>query len=516
MDLPDEVAEGLPAPRRDEPATLRQDIIDELTDHLRCAVERELAKEVTPTEAAENVRRRFGDPRAIARKLWLDAMREKIMSQRLTIVLMVTLVCLSTAATVFAWVALRESRAVNTALLDKMATLTAARPETPREPAVAEANAKVLDQLAAQWCPVKFHCVLGHKGGPPALGVQIELDAAQRGRPHGEVDVEKTSGANGDADCGFVHTGNYRLYVRSPFGGSCSKQPVFRGPNRDEGFAIRPGGKFEMEIVCPPGPLKNADVRFHADWPADLREKKLWLALGVRAAGRIYEGTNWTYYNNGNDDRLVIVDGDGRVVSLGQFWASPSSPLTYASAQSGWEGPQKVYLPVSAPALAKGTDLSAYGDEIAKWWTPTSPGGAADYRQWPDQRFVLDEIAVISASFDGIEQERRFSQASTSTAKLVEARWETHRVLAYHRLPGAPAHQIARSVISLSSAEGHSIKSELVPIKPQFAQFSRELSPKLEAFQEFEPVVGKDNVWNVPLADSLLARLREALKPTRS
>ena len=40
--IPDDLAAELPPPRDDEPESLRQDIIDELTDHLHCAMQREL------------------------------------------------------------------------------------------------------------------------------------------------------------------------------------------------------------------------------------------------------------------------------------------------------------------------------------------------------------------------------------------------------------------------------------------------------------------------------------------
>ena len=38
----DVISAELPGPRDDEPASLRQDIVDELRDHLQCAFHREL------------------------------------------------------------------------------------------------------------------------------------------------------------------------------------------------------------------------------------------------------------------------------------------------------------------------------------------------------------------------------------------------------------------------------------------------------------------------------------------
>jgi len=79
MAWPDDPAAELPAPRDDEPERLRQDIADELADHLSCALNRELHFTEDETTARQNVLDRFGSPRKIARKLWFDWMREEFM-----------------------------------------------------------------------------------------------------------------------------------------------------------------------------------------------------------------------------------------------------------------------------------------------------------------------------------------------------------------------------------------------------------------------------------------------------
>ncbi len=78
---------------------MRQDILDELADHLGCAYNRELLRGANPVEARRRVMERFGNPAAVARRLWFDAMKGKIMAQRVMIVtcLVVTLASLSLA-----------------------------------------------------------------------------------------------------------------------------------------------------------------------------------------------------------------------------------------------------------------------------------------------------------------------------------------------------------------------------------------------------------------------------------
>ena len=78
---------------------LRQDILDELADHLACSYNRELLRGAKPVEARRRVIERFGDPAAVACRLWLDAMKGKIMARRMMIAtcLVVTMASLSVA-----------------------------------------------------------------------------------------------------------------------------------------------------------------------------------------------------------------------------------------------------------------------------------------------------------------------------------------------------------------------------------------------------------------------------------
>jgi hypothetical protein len=99
MELRDTLFAELPPPRDDEPTGLRQDILDELADHLACAYNREVLRGERADEARRRVLDRFGDPAAVARRLWLDAMKGKIMARRILIAtcLVVTLASLSLA-----------------------------------------------------------------------------------------------------------------------------------------------------------------------------------------------------------------------------------------------------------------------------------------------------------------------------------------------------------------------------------------------------------------------------------
>ena len=95
MEFGESLTSRLPAPRDEEPAGLRKDIADELADHLACSLQRELLRGADPAAARSGVLVRFGDPAAVARRLWLDAMRGKIVAQRVLVgsSVLATVVC---------------------------------------------------------------------------------------------------------------------------------------------------------------------------------------------------------------------------------------------------------------------------------------------------------------------------------------------------------------------------------------------------------------------------------------
>jgi hypothetical protein len=134
MTWPPDIADELPARRDDEPSSLRQDIADELADHLQCSFSREL--HFTPEEASarRNVFDRFGDPRRVARDLWFDAMKEKLMSQRLNLVFSSLMAVACLGALGLMTLMLRDSREVNAAILEKLAALTAPHPAARSAP----------------------------------------------------------------------------------------------------------------------------------------------------------------------------------------------------------------------------------------------------------------------------------------------------------------------------------------------------------------------------------------------
>ena len=65
MEFGEVLSAVLPPRRSDEPAGLRQDIVDELADHLTCSYHREVLRGSNSKVAQARTLERFGDPAAV-------------------------------------------------------------------------------------------------------------------------------------------------------------------------------------------------------------------------------------------------------------------------------------------------------------------------------------------------------------------------------------------------------------------------------------------------------------------
>ena len=232
----------LPPPHDEEPAQLRSDILDELRDHLDCAVDRERRRlEVSgqPADAKtvwQLVIERFGDPASVARRLWFDAMKGRIMTQRV----MLGAVAVAVIALV-GWMTVL-SRSL-TAVIDENQKATAAVLERlGMEPA--ERPAEVSQEMSA----VKFTLV---RAGVPVVGTVVHFDQHPGEEPLRLGTLTETTNAKGVADFGVLPYGIYDLTIDSDAG------------TLTEQVTLRPGRPIEMRIVVPePQPLGQVKFEF--------------------------------------------------------------------------------------------------------------------------------------------------------------------------------------------------------------------------------------------------------------
>lgn len=248
MSTPD-LSAKLPPPHDDEPAQLRSDILDELQDHLNCAAERERRRLQLSDQPADQasvwtaVIERFGDPSALARRLWLDAMKGRIMTQRVLIGMVGLLTVL---VGVLVW---RSFFYVPQPLIDERAMaamIERVRKEVATTPAV----------TSQEWVPVKYRLVLGAEAGPAVVGQAVNLrQNAQAQNSVGRLgDMKEVTNSEGVVDFGLLPYGSYSFWIDTQFG------RLF------EVMSVRPGRPIDSLIVIPDA-QKTQRVQFEYSEP---------------------------------------------------------------------------------------------------------------------------------------------------------------------------------------------------------------------------------------------------------
>jgi hypothetical protein len=284
MDLRETLSALLPPRRDDEPPTLRQDILDELGDHLACAYNRELLRGADSQRARQRVLERFGDPAAVARRLWFDAMKGKIMAQRVVIVtcLLVTMASLSLVGLV--WI--QSSRAdaqrneANRRLSEALAHSEIANKDMLRT--LSDMSDAIRNPRSPDWNPVKIKLTEDTTDGPPALGWSISLQRTEA--PNSTID--RTTDNSGIADFGLLHPGTYTFGL--------SKNQDFRFPNGSGQFNVEPGSSVKKPIVFPKKALEHVPVRVRCTWPADLEKEGLVVDASFTFVPLEIDGTSWS------------------------------------------------------------------------------------------------------------------------------------------------------------------------------------------------------------------------------
>jgi hypothetical protein len=286
MDFGEPMPLELPAARDDEPDCLRQDIADELADHLACGARREMLRGTDPTKVWRAVTERFGDPGAVARRLWQDAMKERIMAQRVLIATCLFVTAASLALVGIFW--MQSTRAAN-----ELAETNRRMVETLTENQAT--NREVLKQLqglaksvkapqASEWIPVSFKLTQERFDGPPAVGCRVNLE--------GKTSMTRISDANGIVDFGVVRPGDFSFRIFE----TCDEAGDFW--QTDGTVNAVPGSKVSKSVICPKTPSDGIPVRMAFDWPSDLADKDLHVKAYFEHRGVIFEGTlTWLYHS---------------------------------------------------------------------------------------------------------------------------------------------------------------------------------------------------------------------------
>ncbi len=322
----------LPPPHDEEPAQLRSDILDELRDHLDCAVDRERGRLELRGQSADaktvwkSVIERFGDPANVARRLWFDAMRGRLMTQRvmLGVVLVVVLALVG-------WMAIL-SRSL-TAVIDENQKATAAvLKRLGREQAVSPA------EVNQELTPVRFVLVQGTSEGPPVVGTVVHFDQRPGDTPSRLGQLTETTDVQGVADFGLLPYGVYDLIVESP-AGVLSEQ-----------VTLRPGRPISDRIAVP-GPQPLGQVKFEFtppdwakwEWTTEDRQPPIGEpVLLVRYSHHSEVELNKRTWRSPEETKSVVVRSDGIYPGLIELVENQTSLVQFGGGGVGGVGESRI------------------------------------------------------------------------------------------------------------------------------------------------------------------------------
>ena len=269
----DAILARLPEPRDDEPASLRQDILDELTDHLACAFHRELVKSGSEQLAQQRVLARFGDPQQVALKLWWQAMWSRIMSQRILLASSLTMTVMALVAVgMVGWLLQQQQRAAAEqqqavmVMLDRVTTLLGER--RPAE----TSSAAFRDQVALK---LRLVDVAQSDRGLQNLSVHVNPQPMKAG----DASYSEITDAEGFADFAYLGIGRYQYQIYLPWGEAVSGK-----------FTVHPGVEQVETLRIPATPPVRSEVTFQSGLPAELRQKDVALVARLELQSRTVDG----------------------------------------------------------------------------------------------------------------------------------------------------------------------------------------------------------------------------------
>jgi hypothetical protein len=502
MDFRDTLSEGLPAPRDDEPAEVRRDIVDELADHLACSYNRELLRQSDPGAARQRVFERFGDPAAVARRLWLDAIGAKLMLQRVLLATCLIVSLASLSLTGALWIqsnrAQRESaRAAVEAL--KAMTLENARAREGQQQMVQQLRAMAEEMRSTRsldWNPLTFQLTEETPEGPPAAGFQIALSEAGPNAGTGfggggagapRTPTTRVTDGSGTAEFGLVHPGNYSFVITKSW-----EQGFVRHAGR---LAVHPGSRIIKKIVVPRTPLDRVAVRFRVEWPPDLQKQRLVLYARCYPTSFLADGLYWGF------GIYEVSERPEDPVNLSHFFGG-YSPTRFMSALVG---PESLLT-------------EAVGFRGAYLWGPEA------VPRWAD--FPADDLRANKAPEETLRWERGAYELygllvlrpRESPGGGALRRFEL--LAAAAPVQGGPAPQAVFAVRQdppvgpEQNQAGGPDHDQPIP-SPPLVKFPGWDERRMKSIR-FEAKPGQINEWTVPLWDELLATVRASLKASTS
>jgi|GEM_PF-2344656 len=324
----------LPPLRDDEPSSLRQDILDELADHLACAYRRELLLTADDPTARSRVLARFGDPVRIAYQLWFQAMWSRIMSQRIVLACSAIMAAASIAAVLFIGSMFQQQQRMAVeqqhALMNALMTLTAKLQEQSAQQAAARSEAGPIRDLV----PLKIKLVTVEDPDNHLVGATVNITPDPM--KTGDASPSENTDAEGVADFAYVSIGRYRYNISLPWGETAMAK-----------FTVHPAAEHLEVITVPSRPPEAGTVTITSELPEELKSSSAvlvgQLVLLPRNVGELEWSSNgwiWDSYRDAPDAPSanlanVVLFPDGEVWAATQRQAGVTSFFGSGGGMSG-------------------------------------------------------------------------------------------------------------------------------------------------------------------------------------
>jgi hypothetical protein len=392
----DDLAAALPEPTPEDPASLRDDIVDELADHLRLSLDRELVNTGDEASAHRRVLDRFGDPRALARKLWWDALKGRIMRNRLWNIGLALLLLATIGSVLLMANLIRSMQAAQAELMDAN---RAAQEALVRQLAALER--KVAPEAStANTQPFAVRVVSTVDKRPIAAECVALVEVP--GRPKEPLKILRRTDATGLADFGHLPRAIMHFTVQADDGWDCKVPEFFLGPNIPA---------IEEMLYPDTSPDRTGAVELKLPIPPEfdgLAMDKLRIVVGLEGPREVINGREWqrgpTLKTGDNRHVLrpsrfyVLCDASGRALSANETRSGGWDQMAKHDLANNWHNdlrlPPDAALPVRLPA-GEYRIKSLFAFDVAKLTSPRGePAVGFDLRY---SRTVRVEAGSVSA-----------------------------------------------------------------------------------------------------------------------
>ncbi|WP_145311802.1 hypothetical protein [Gimesia fumaroli] len=244
--------------------------------------------------AKQRVLNQFGDPIKIARQLWLDAMKEKIMSQRIMTGVSVAMAVCGFIVVGLVWSMMKQNESLNLKMLEQLASIT----DRPQPAQISS----VTDEMSQ----ISFQLVQDNKDKKPAIGFVGKL--TKTGTQTDQFTVEDVSDESGKLNFGKLPWGKYELSLQSPWGEHNSN---WESIGMQFEFTAIPGRKYIETIACPSAAPEKVPVQIKVNWPVELKSDDYFLLCDFREipfpsnpdqfrlkSARVIQNDSWYYVRN--------------------------------------------------------------------------------------------------------------------------------------------------------------------------------------------------------------------------